>query len=259
MTQVLASHTYWKVHPYIRLNVKDYVSSWVGWETFTELLGYAGSERDKAFLVALLKTGGRVREVLDLNHTCFLWAKNHKVLLVRDMLLEKRYKKTDSYVDLKGKTRWHTEKKNDVRREFPIMVKEPLSQILIDYVKTHGKQPFVFLSPYRPDKPLTRQWAYLMIRKIDRSLPDDLKARLGLDRPLKDKQGKEVAKQIHLWLHWFRSQRASQLVADYDFREQELVEFFTWEDYDTALRYAHKGWESLAQKMKARKLYKRLE
>lgn len=256
MTQVLV-HGYWKDHPYVRLNVKDYISSWVGWETFTELLGYAGSERDKAFLMALLKTGGRIREVLDLKHNNFLWAKNHKVLLIRDMLLEKRYRKVDSYI-VEGKTRWHTEKKFDVRREFPIMVKEPLSQILIDYVKTHGKQPYVFLSPYNPDKPLTRQWAYQIIRKIDRSLPDDLRARLGLNRPLKDKHGKEVAAQIHLWLHWFRSQRASELVADYDFTEQYLIEFFTWEDYGTALRYAHKGWESLAQKMKANKLSAKL-
>lgn len=53
-----------------------------------------------------------------------------------------------------------------------------------------------------------------------------------------------------MWPHWFRAQRASQLVADYGFEVMDLVDFFRWEKSDVALTYARRGWRGLASKMR---------
>jgi len=58
-----------------------------------------------------------------------------------------------------------------------------------------------------------------------------------------------ISDEIHLWLHWCRSQRASQLSAEYDFKEADFMEFFSWLDYKTILHYSHFGYEKLASKM----------
>jgi hypothetical protein len=65
---------------------------------------------------------------------------------------------------------------------------------------------------------------------------------------------KKISSTLHLWLHWFRSQRASQLVRDYGFEVIDLIKYFSWEKYETALHYAQKGWKDLASKMQARKI-----
>jgi hypothetical protein len=38
-------------------------------------------------------------------------------------------------------------------------------------------------------------------------------------------------------------------VLDYGYEVVDLIDYFTWEKYDTALRYAKKGWRGLAAKM----------
>ena len=63
--------------------------------------------------------------------------------------------------------------------------------------------------------------------------------------------GKQIAETIHLWNHWFRSQRASQLKADYGFAEGDLMEWFQWLDFKTATHYAHLGYSGLAKKMQS--------
>jgi len=54
---------------------------------------------------------------------------------------------------------------------------------------------------------------------------------------------------IHIYDHWFRAQRASQLASEYDFSLHELLEWFTWKDIRTALRYARLSWRKLDKKM----------
>jgi hypothetical protein len=100
-------------------------------------------------------------------------------------------------------------------------------------------------------------------------LPEDLKESLGLKQPLLDLvTGKEVGfwdvdengkkclvkGEIHLWVHWMRSQRASQLRHDYGFKVEELVEYFKWTDLETALIYAHMGTQDLTDKMSKAKV-----
>ena len=46
---------------------------------------------------------------------------------------------------------------------------------------------------------------------------------------------------LELWAHWFRSQRASQLGFEYEFTENELMEWFKVIDKTWARRYCKKG------------------
>lgn len=59
---------------------------------------------------------------------------------------------------------------------------------------------------------------------------------------------------IHLYSHWFRAQRASQLASEYGFREHELLRWFSWKRYETAMRYSKLSWRDLDAKMMPDKL-----
>jgi hypothetical protein len=238
MTQVLEK-------PYVRLNVYDYVESFCGWEPIAELLKYAGSERNEGYLLSLIKTGGRASEALNLHTENFGVDKRKKLIVVRNMKLLKRFRKSGQDPETK---KWITEKIEAVRKPFPIPLKEPLSKELIEFLKA-TPDGLLFPSPYKNGKSLTRFWAYKLIRKINDELPRPLFRELGLDVPFKDGKGKVISDCIHLWNHWFRSQRASQLAFEYDFKEADLMEWFGWLDYKTALHYSHLGYGKLAEKM----------
>jgi hypothetical protein len=47
--------------------------------------------------------------------------------------------------------------------------------------------------------------------------------------------------KLEIWNHWFRSQRASQIGTEYDFTENELMEWFNVIDREWAKRYSKKG------------------
>lgn len=115
--------------------------------------------------------------------------------------------------------------------------------------------------------PYSKMWAYQIIRKVNDNIPqlliergvkaedaelkaDDLKKRLGLKKPWYDEEGNLISDEIHLWLHWFRSQRASELASVYHFDAIELKDYFDWKDVEVAVRYAKKGGEVLTKKMK---------
>jgi len=246
MMESLKSVGYWNNHTYVRLNVKDYVEDFCGWNPLKELIAYAGSDRNQAFITALFLTGGRVSETLALAKDNFEVRQNEGVIIVRNMKLLKRYKKLSETVDSLGHRRWITERLVKTRKPFPIVAREPYTPILLEWLnKTEG---LLFRSPYKTGFPLSRSWAYKFIRNLDKELPEQLKRQLGLDKPVM-KDGKKVRDKLHLWLHWFRSQRASQLVTDYGYEVIDLIGYFNWERYDTALRYAKKGWRGLASKM----------
>jgi hypothetical protein len=92
----------------------------------------------------------------------------------------------------------------------------------------------------------------LQIHKaLKRELPKPLFTSLGLNKPFRDKKtGAVISNTIHLWQHWFRSERASQLRAEYNFNEADLMEYFGWLYYKTALHYARLGPTNLANKMR---------
>lgn len=238
--------SYWKTHEYHRLSVKDYVEEFAGWTPIKELVCYAGSERDRAFISALFCTGGRASEVLSLSTDSFSLIKDQNLLVVRNMKLVKRYKKLTETVDAEGHRHWTTEKKLATRKPYPIFLNEPIAKLFYEYVSKNVGP--LFPSTYKKGFPLSRFWAYKLIRQIDTTLPKDLKERLGLNRPFMDNE-KKLSDTIHLWLHWFRSQRASQLVFDYGYELLDLIDYFSWERHETALIYARKGWRGLASKM----------
>ena len=237
---------YWASHDYYRLNVKDFVEEFCGWTPLKQLCDYAVPGRDQAFLTTLFLTGGRVSEVLALQKQNFEVREAEGLILIRNMPLLKRYKKLSATLNAEGHKKWVTQRLIKTRKPFPIRLAEPLTPILTGWL---GKsQGLLFPSPYRIGLPLTRFWAYHFIRTLDSQIPESLRENLGLNKPF-IKDGVTISDRLHLWLHWFRSQRASQLVSDYGYEVIDLIDYFSWERYDTTLTYARKGWRGLAAKM----------
>jgi hypothetical protein len=238
---------HWSRNKYYRLNVKDFVEEFCGWRNLQELIKHAGDLRNETFLATLFLTGGRVSEVLALKTENFVERRPEGVMIVRGMLLEKRYKKIKETVDAAGHKHWITEKIVAKRKQFPIVIAEPLTPTLLEWLRQ--SQDLLFPSPYKVDLPLSRGWAYKLVRTVETRIPGTLRDALGLNRPFVV-NGVKVNDSIHLWLHWFRSQRASQLVRDYNFEVIDLLNYFSWEKYETALNYAKRGWRDLSAKMK---------
>jgi integrase len=232
---------------YRRLNVETYVKKFCGWQPLEKMLEYTERVRDKFFFVCLVKTGGRAQEVLALTKQNFRI--EPPLIIVSNMQLEKQYRKIKDA--LEGQPT--TEKIYAVRNDFSIPIKEPLSQDLLNGLSdTTGD--LLFASPYKRAEhlPLSRIRMYQLIRELNDRLPFELKKDLGLAVPFMDHTRTiTLNNEIHLWLHWARSQRASQLAAEYQFTEGELMEWFGWKDIKTATRYAHKGYAKLGAKMLA--------
>jgi len=244
---------YWATHPYVRLNVRDFSEEWVGYKPLLELVALASKHREQAFLSALFLTGGRVSEVLALRKSNFEIRKEENLIIVRGMPLLKRYRKLQelNFTNPKGQTirRWLTQKLEKTRKPFPILYSEPLVPFLLDWLeKIPEENGLLFPSPYREGKPLSRFWAYRFIRKLDKTVPLELRQKLGLDKPLVI-EGVKVKDSLHLWLHFFRSQRACCLVSEFGFQLHDLLDWFSWEHFETAMDYAKKGWRGLAEKM----------
>jgi len=251
LNEVVARVGYWRLHQYKRLNVRDYVEGWVGWEPLLELCEYAKKlygEREKSFIATAFLTGGRVSEVLGLRKSNFDIREDEGLIIVKNMKLFKRYKKVESYIDAKGRRRWITKRIEKTRKPFPILLSEPPTPTLLEWLETvPDENGLLFPSPYKPGEPLTRFWAYKLIRSLDEKIPEELRERLGLTSE----------PNLHLWLHWIRSLRACCLVAEYGFKLEDLLDYFGWRHLETATFYAKKGWRGLAEKMLASKIGRR--
>ncbi len=142
------------------------------------------------------------------------------------MPLLKRYKKLSDFVDDKGDKHYKTER-IEATRDFSFRADEPLAKPLAEWIihALNNRYEWLFPSPYKANEPLSRKWAYQLIAKIGDRL------------------------NMELYPHWFRSQRASQLASEYDFREASLLEWFQWEKWETAKKYAKLGPLGLAKKM----------
>jgi len=145
------------------------------------------------------------------------------------MPLLKRYKKTEGYVDAKGKARYKTERINALR-DISFRADERLVKPMIEWLAPALKNlksldEWLFPSPLDASKHISRKWAYSLI------------SRTG------DKLGME------LWPHWFRAQRASQLASGYDLHEASLLEWFEWTKWETAKKYTKFGVLGLAKEM----------
>jgi len=187
------------------------VEEFVGWPTLTKMVEGVRA-RDAAFLATSFETGGRVTEVRMLRRENFDLS-NPKLILVRNMRVIKRFHHK------------HGKVVEDViyRKIFPIRRDEPLTQVLCEWIE--GRKEWLFPT-YRGSEPyLGRTWAYNMARRAG--------GKLGL----------------WVYPHWFRAQRASQLRFEYGFDAMDLMEFFAWKHWPTAIRYAKMGWRGLAEKM----------
>ena len=213
-------------------SVERDVKSFCGNDTLLKIVETAkavGSDplRDSGFVSALFLCGGRVSETLLLKISMFKIFKGctPKLVMVSDMPLLKRYKKLSDFLDDKGKKHYKTERVN-ATRDFAFRIDEPCVKPFLEYLVVALKNHYTWLfpSPYT-SKPLTRKWAYQLITKI----------------------GSEL--NMELYPHWFRSQRASQLASEYDFREASLLEWFQWEKWETAKKYTKLGSLGLAKKM----------
>ncbi len=230
---------------YHRLNVYDYVNEFCGWSPIEEMIKYAGGQRNELYVLSAVKTGGRAGEVLALDTSNFSIDRRKKIVLLSNMKLEKRWKKVK--LDSGGYERQHIEA---IRKPFPVLLEEPLTKDwLRGLLDCSGP---LFPSPYKKNDPLSVSWGYKLIRRINDQLPKPLFNALGLNQPFRDKAtGAVISDTIHLWQHWIRAQRASQLRSEYGFTEADLMEFFGWLDYKTALHYSRLGYTNLAKKMRA--------
>ena len=217
---------WWATHDYERRAVVRDIEEFPGWGALTQLVEACETPLERGFIAALFETGGRVSEVLQLEAHHFEIDREAGVVVVRNMPRLKVFKKVGELTD----GRWETESIDAVRRPFPILLAEPISPILVAWLEQAGSG-YLFPSPRRPGKPLSRAWAY------------------KLSGRLQDETG------VECWPHAFRSWRASQLVADYNLQILDLVDFFSWDKADMALHYSRRGWAGLLDRMRPLTVY----
>lgn len=251
---------------YTRLSISKLKPEFTGWDHYTELLEQINSsmslnpERDKAFFAILFELGCRVREVLGkrikpekilitkkkkrkqrlkiefisppLKRSNFLFTKPNR-LIVTDIPILKKHKKFDHTIIKKEsipintppshrelwhkneeglfeRKKWKT-KRLYLTRRIEIPLDEPLLKYVVDYIK--NCDGILFNRKY--------DYYYQLCRKLN---------------PLQENYPK-VPK--HIFPHWWRSQRACQLAAEYGFTLHKLLDFFQWKDIRTAQIYAN--------------------
>ncbi|MFH0850563.1 MAG: site-specific integrase [Candidatus Bathyarchaeota archaeon] len=238
---------YWKDHgeDYTRASVRE-VLRFKGWGTLMDLVRECENtpykvspvwppdspdaqeyrdrlvRRDQALIAALFLTGGRVSEVVPLRKNNFSLQDEPDAIIVTDMPREKSFRKIGETIE-NGKKKWVTEKVEVIRRDFPILKNEALVPILTSWLEE--TEDYLFPSPAKHRAHLTRVRAYQIVTNL----------------------GKRCGEEI--WPHWFRSQRASQLAAEYGFELHALIDFFDWKDVETALTYSRLGAKKLTALM----------
>jgi len=244
------------------------VPPFIGWDKLLSLIDACNEidydiyhrhlrERDKGLIACLFETGGRIGEVVTLAKANFDFS-HKRYCIVSDMLLEKRYEKTGSYIEIlkeeptgafaklytpylhpeTGKQqlkrkRWRTTITSDkvlrlrIRQPFPIMKSDPLYPIMEQYVK-HSHSELLFpSSKLRKNKTrfMTTTNAWIILNRIQKITG------------------------IQIWNHWFRSQRASQLKNEYGFDSDDRMDWFNWLSDPTAALYPKTSALEMATKM----------
>jgi len=251
--EITTEKTSFLTRPYERLSIEKLKPEFTGWEHYIELLEQipdttsTNPERDQAFFAILFELGCRAREVLGLRvkvgkrqykylspplmRKNFLFTKPGKIIIT-DIPVLKRYEKIDHKILKEAeiphttppshKKLWHkTEQGLYVRkvwvtrrlrvtRRIEIPDDEPLLDYVLPWVKKCRGQLFDRYYHYY----------YYLCRELD---------------PLKDKYPRVPD---HIFPHWWRSQRACQLAAEYGFTLHELLEFFEWQSMTVAKEYA---------------------
>lgn len=273
---------------YSRLSVDEDIEEFCGWNFLVRLIeecdntSYTYSpdklrKRDKALEATAFLTSGRISEVLMLRKSNFEIQSDR--IVVRDMALLKRYEKLDEHLDMKKEKptgafselyKWSQERERwikrtfdtkpiiKIRKDFPIPLFEPLTPIMVEWVKE--AKDFLFPTNYLGGKfycdgveEFAKEFLGVKSRKwITKTLAYSIIRDVG-DRALQESKLKAKTKKgFHLWPHWFRSQRASQLGKEYRFKEDHLNRFFGWKPYrkSQAQRYAKVSIDELWELMK---------
>lgn len=157
-----------------------------------EIVGRLERLRDQALISFLYLTGARISEALEVRAEDFR--------IEGDWLLVE-------LVTLKRRDR--------LRREVPIPLRDPLSRYVVEWVRQVGRGRLW---------PFTRRYA-LMILKSAR--PD-----------------------VHL--HELRHTRLTELVREYDFNEYELMRWTGWKTSKVATEYIKLKWRDLVRKLQTR-------
>ena len=262
---------WWAWHEYPKRRTVEQIIEFAGWKTLQQIvrscelqhydgwrLGKNGIEfvimRDKALIVTLFLTGGRVNEVLELKPSNFDLDSNEEYIIVRGMPLEKVYVyetlrepvfvTPDEYANIVDKKhfkmenidgedvyvkRWHTKKNipHSVRKDFPIFKFDPFIGLFTAWIEQQDNEEYLFGSTdiRREGKPITSTRAYQIIMNVGRIC--------GVD----------------IFPHWFRAQRASQLFKEMNLGWEELKLWFSWRTDAMAEKYARFSVDDLAARM----------
>ena len=186
-----------------------------GWKTIRDIYEAAKGNRNKLLILSLMKTGGRISEVLDLTKSSIDYKTSERCIIVRNMRVGKK---------------WYREKGKsitmNVTRSIPVLRSEELSDEWLDLVKRSRYQ--VMCYGRSVTKPMTRITAYGIVTATGR--------RVG----------------VRVTDHWFRGMRASQLAEQYGFGVYDLNQYFGWgprNPRSMAEHYASLGWRGLEQRM----------
>ena len=195
------------------------VKSFCGWSYIKELVHLCSFPE---LIMGLFLTGGRATELLQLRKGHF--REFNEYYEVFGMPVLKRYKVLDITVQEDGHKRYKTELLHH-ERTFPILKSEPFSKELWDYAQACKDYLFSFSPEY--DDPYGK--LYWLVRNIP--APPNPYA------------------PTHLYPHWFRGQRASQLRIEYNLDVDQIMRFFEWKTFEVARRYAGMSSKDLAQVM----------
>jgi hypothetical protein len=206
---------WWSTHDYHRRKVKEDIlgelGGFVGWDYLIDLCERA-KPRTAALMATTFETGGRIAEVVGNRYT------DVRGLIKRQFRV---HPKNSNLIEVRGMEVQKLKEKVDGKwvrklgyRNISIRRDEPLVPIMMGWVKKlKNREQKLF--------DFTPTWAYVLMRKVDKSV----------------------------WCHWFRAQRACQLVEDYDFNIPQLQKFFGWKRFATPLEYTSLSRGVLEKKM----------
>jgi len=239
---------YWDKHreDYNRRSVERDVDTFCGWQTLTEIVNTTDRHITQDLIATGFKVAGRISETLQLKKEMFELHPENNQIIVRRFPILKRYKAVDSYIECGRCKEWnnkfdvecgncganliHGGKRHYVTKPLPFYRKpftfpydEKLNEFLFRRLEQSDDLLFVNLDTGRP---YSRQWAYTQIRPL----------------------GEKVGLGHHLYNHWLRAERLSQLGEEYGMDELELKGFTAITKSETISRYAKK-YKSYAEKM----------
>jgi len=236
-------------------------------------------QTDKAIQATAFLTGSRISEVLMAHADNF--SVEGDFIICKDLPVLKRFSKIASeveYLDKPGggeiipkgytwsktygafvKIKWVTDARLDIREDFPIPLWEPFIDILEERIREAKPGPggyrWLFPSSSLPSRVESKGVQKWILERFGL----DARAWISPERAYQKVRTIGERQGLHIFNHWFRSQRATMLNHYYRFNEQLLHRFFSWAGGWATTRpsmgalYARTGIEELTEKMQVNK------